>query len=455
MMKWTCAFSTKTAGEIEAALYSEIETALQEKYGPAPDHTITARVNDEWEALKRGDTVLEAAALYEVSCWLRERKYPYWCRDRTGSSFLFYLLGISSGNPLPPHTLCPKCHSVRWQKNIKDGFDLRVKYALGVDAEGEPRHGFTCGEAFACPEDGAELVCDGHDVPWQGLFGYDDHVPYYYIDIDETAFEPLRAFLGDHWLHKLKPEAVLSVPDPRSVKLEYSCIGLCCAMDHDKLSPSFYDRAVTERDVPKVWVHWKEMIRYDHEEQGWFAFEELVREYFFPPADDGSGNVPVGEHIQEELPWPEKKKPRFYRPQSFAETVYAYGLCHSSGLWDIHTGFLVFEMGYSLAQMVPFWEDIFAYLRAHGFSEHDAWYGMYYAHRRFFQYLHSETYIEPLPTVTEEMESSPDVWILSQLSGWIYAWPKAQAVEHLLFQLRARDWDEAPEYTEDGELRLP
>ena len=119
--------------------------------------------------------------------------------------------------------------------------------------------------------------------------------------------------------------------------LEYSCIGLCCAMDHDKLSPSFYDRAVTERDVPKVWVHWKEMIRYDHEEQGRFAFEELMREYFFPPADDGS----------------------------------------------------------------------------------------------------------------------PDVWILSQLSGWIYAWPKAQAVEHLLFQLRARDWGEAPEYTESGELRLP
>ena len=448
------AYSRLTAPEIEASLHADIDAALLEKYGPAPDAAIEKRVRDEWEALRRSGTILEAATLYEVTCWLRERNYAYWCRASTGSSFLFYLLGISLGNPLPPHTYCPKCHAVCWQKHVKDGFDLRLEYAMGVDAEGEPRHGFTRSRGFVCPEDGTELVCDGHDVPWQSLFGYDDHVPLYYIDIDETAFEPLTAFLEDHWLHRLKPEAELILPHPDCSLLKYSCIEFGCMLDHTELSSSFYEKEVTERDIPKVWVHWKEMIYYDPEEEGWFEFEELMREHYCPPEDRGSGNAPSGDDAQEELPLPEKRKPMFHRPRSFAETVYAYGLCHSSGLWDMHTGFLVFEMGYSLAQMIPFWEDIFAYLRAHGFSEHDAWYGMEYTHRRFFRYLHSDEFVEPLPTVTEEMESAPDVWILSQLYGWIYAWPKAQPVEHFLFKLRARDWDEAPEYAEDGEPLL-
>ena len=96
-----------------------------------------------------------------------------------------------------------------------------------------------------------------------------------------------------------------------------------------------------------------------------------------------------------------------------------------------------------MTQMVPFWEDIFAYLRAHGFSEHDAWYGMKYAHYKYFHWNQLGTYPNALPNITEEMESAPDVWILRQLSGQIHALPKAQAVEHLLFPLRARDWGES------------
>lgn len=141
-----------TPDKITEVFRSDIYAALHKRYGAKPDALIMKRVEDEWEALTRSDTVLDAAALYELTLWLRENRIPYWLDAGTGSSFLFYLLGLSSGNPLPPHYYCPKCHRVDWDSYIfRDGFDL---------------------PDLSCEFDGSARIRDGHDIPYQMLWGY-------------------------------------------------------------------------------------------------------------------------------------------------------------------------------------------------------------------------------------------------------------------------------------------
>lgn len=172
-------FGAQTSLEIRHALKDMLATALTQKYGEKLDERICRRVAEEWQAMERTDTVLDAAALYELVIWLKENEQPYWLPGAAGSSFILWLLGITSGNPLPPHYHCPSCHTVYWQCDQLDGFDLPTDQI--------------------CEKDGAQLAADGHDIPWQVLFGYGTHRPVFNIYLPHALYEAFKSASAAYW----------------------------------------------------------------------------------------------------------------------------------------------------------------------------------------------------------------------------------------------------------------
>ena len=359
-------FSDMSAADIEADLHSKIYSALHSLYSTSPDPTVAKRVREEWHAMERTNTVLDVAALYELSLWLKKSGKPYWLRAHAGSSFILYLLGITSGNPLPPHFRCPECHSILWMPFYPDGFDLPE-------------------EAY-CAKDNASLTADGHDVPWQTLWGYGEHQPVFDVDLPKSLYDKFAVLLESHWLGRLKADAVPFSPYERGIKcVKFSSLSLMFVLDEKEISPEFHSRHFTASDMPLIISNWEPLVQYT-------------------------------ESAESEFP----------EPDSFSDILALSGLLHSTGAWDDDCGFMLERLGYSLSDMIAFRDDVYSYLLAHGFPEKDAWRGMNRARKGL-----------ELPLVTDEMLAARDKWVLNRLERIRYLFPKAHAVEYIFFKLKS------------------
>lgn len=355
--------------EIKRSFHDDIKSALRTRYGPAPDPAITERVQEEWAAMEAAEDIGEVATLYELALWLKERREPYWMRGTPGSSLILYLLGVTAGNPLPPHYCCPRCHAVNWISGYRDGFDLPPE---------------------RCENDGILLCGDGHDIPWQTHWGYGKE-PAYEVDVPETLLEPLGAFFQGHWLGRLRPGTGFARrhadpdADPRFMK--FSRLSINCVLDPGRISPDFYDIAPDAFCIPDA----AKVLRSNLD-----AMDGLVADLRSRPVS------------------------------SFADIIAKYGLAHSTGAWDSDARFMVDRLGYGLSDLIAYRDDVFSYLMSHGFPEEDAWNGM-----ERVRLGHG------LPAVTGEMSLARDKWEVDRCKRVKYLFPKAHAVEHVLYRLRA------------------
>lgn len=364
-------YANMTPEEIEASLRDEVSAALQRRYSLLPDPQVVRRVDEEWAALQASQTVLEAAALYELTLWLRRRGFPYWLCGSCGSSLIFYLLGMTSANPLPAHYYCPQCRQVHWAPHRPDGFDLP--------------------ERRVCEEDGSPLQGDGHNIPWQSLWsGGGDFLPdgQYQMRLSSAAYPALAPFLKSHWLRDLRCDGGAVEPYPNIRVLKLSCLSLVFTIDPEEVSPDFHNVELTASCVTSALADSDALMN--------------------PDQDAGEPGAPLPP------------------PRSFSELVYSCGLLHSAGVWDQRSAFMVSQLGYALPDLIAFRDDVFFYLRAHGFDSREARRGMDQVRRG-----------RGLPAVTDEMRANRDKWALDRCDSVEYLFSKAHIVEWILFRLKA------------------
>ena len=93
-----------------------------------------------------------------------------------GSSFIAFLLGVTSINPLPPHYYCPKCRCTEFVSEVRDGWDLPNK---------------------KCECCNVLLECDGHSLPFEVYRHVINKKTGFDIIINKSFYDSVERFIID------------------------------------------------------------------------------------------------------------------------------------------------------------------------------------------------------------------------------------------------------------------
>jgi len=179
---YLCPFAYLPGRGIEHVLEQDIFNSLHKKYGVKPDPDIQKRLRQEWTALLETNAINELAAVYELSLWLKQNNHPFRVTGWALSGLIPYLLGITDINPLEVHYHCSQCHHFEWGYAGWSPFDLKKKN---------------------CPNCGAEMERDGHDLIWQEFCSY-GRMPSYSVHLPDDLQQTITTWAIKHWMNAWK-----------------------------------------------------------------------------------------------------------------------------------------------------------------------------------------------------------------------------------------------------------
>lgn len=223
--------------------------------------------------------------------------------------------------------------------------------------------------AAVCEADGGTMLGDGHDLVWQQYCGY-GLVPVYEFHLPTDMRETILPWLETHWLQWVKPEDWAGMRSDGPV-YQRGGLAVCFDLDRSRISPAFYTRPIT--------------------------------------AECQSGLIRTAEALHPHLR-------RDDSPFSLADAVAALALSrYNPDLLQSRP-----------PERIACREDIFFYLKAHGFVEKDAFRGMSRVRKG-----------RGFPVITEEMLAAPDRWVLRQCENVSYLPSRSSLLSELFFRLKA------------------
>lgn len=136
-------------------MFDILQGKLHQKYGADVPDFILKRFWYEWELVVSKGAAKSMVYAFTLCQALWALDCPFYLAGEVSASFLHYLLGVSSANPLPPHYYCPACHATELVSDELDGFDLPSKQcACGKlmygDGHGLDADYFWGGENLSC-----------------------------------------------------------------------------------------------------------------------------------------------------------------------------------------------------------------------------------------------------------------------------------------------------------------
>ena len=373
-------YSRMTEAEINAAFKEDVSEALVRRYGTAVSKNliISQRLQDEWNEIARHNSILEIAALYDTCRWLKEEKIPYKIKGvPVGGSFILYLLGVTRGNPLPPHIRNTDTGTVHFMPEYADGFDIPSRKLLT----------------------GGEWIADGHNIPWQSFFGrkyfgcllYDAKVVIYVTSLKDEILQTVR----NHWIGKYGRKFSASMTD--------NIYSYVVSDEGNTEISSNFSHAQPERSCrAKALTEYQEIIG------------DLETEYEIM-TDDKHGPDLAGFAMPAVIP---------AAPESFGELIQLYGLANSRFAYNRASAIMLgnFRM---ITRLPAFTEDIYAYLLRHGRTTEEAW-------EQAVSISNSSSHrIE----ITSEMKNAADAWMINCITSAEYYISKAEAVEEIMFRI--------------------
>ncbi len=224
------------------------------------------------------------------------------------------------------------------------------------------------------------MVADGHNLVWQEFCGY-GRVPVYEFWLPTDLQETIAAWLEGHWLQKLKPWEWENLRSDEPV-YRRGDLAFGFNLNRSSISPDYHTSVIT------------------------------------------AGNCNRLIQASKALTWPlDRGSESLY--SSFADALAMWALSANSR-WNDCAIELIQNDGKTPSDLITCREDVYFYLKAHGFMDKDAFKGMNFVRKG-----------RGFPVVTEEMQTAPDHWVLRQGEGVMLLYSKAHLLSRLFFHLKA------------------
>ncbi|MBQ3251630.1 MAG: hypothetical protein IJB02_00090 [Oscillospiraceae bacterium] len=218
------------------------------------------------------------------------------------------------------------------------------------------------------------MIPDGHNLVWQSYCSYGNN-PVYDFSLPEDMREQIEHWLDNHWLKLLKSDIWDFTASTEAEYIQRGNLFFEFTLNRNRIAKDFHTKAITAEN----------------------------RNYI----------TRIGK--AKDIP----------SPNCVGEMIALLCLADDNNAWDKYSAMLR-DGTLKLSELISCREDIFFYLKAHGFVDKDAFRGMNWVRKG-----------RGFPVITDEMRASEDNWVLTQCEKCRRLPSKATILEYLFFMLKA------------------